>query len=211
MDEIKSKLELDSDDHNHDAPSQTALLLAQPDTHDRPDSDPVTPEPKFNGVSMTITLHWSLIPVLFFMWCILSNTPRTAIRNYCDNHSQHQDSLLPTQTLCSLLTQYSPHFPTTASSTLASSCHHDRAWAHSKTKPVKCPARVPARNIGPEFDPEQDQEYVKLAINRLQGAVRIVSSQNRLEVHFAYTSYLLTRPAPVAIFLPILSANRILR
>lgn len=40
---------------------------------------------------------------------------------------------------------------------------------------ASCPVQVEPRNIGEDWRPEDDQEYVKLAVERLQGAVQIVS------------------------------------
>lgn len=46
--------------------------------------------------------------------------------------------------------------------------------ALSKSHDATCPAQVPALDVGRTWNPEEDEDYVKLATERLQGALRIV-------------------------------------
>ncbi|GAA5877908.1 hypothetical protein JCM16303_000278 [Sporobolomyces ruberrimus] len=45
--------------------------------------------------------------------------------------------------------------------------------ALSKSHDATCPAQVPALDVGRTWNPEEDEDYVKLATERLQGALRI--------------------------------------
>lgn len=63
-------------------------------------------------------------------------------------------------------------------------CRHELASG----KGASCPTQVDPLNVGPDWLPEQDDEYKKLATERLQGAVRIV--RLRLTLYFLRSRFL---------------------